>query len=164
MIYKWSFPPADNSLTYQSVQWYWQKLVVWRFILYRHCPKGYKFNLATHTYILGFDLINQLWLTLFTSKVEWTSPTCRPEGYNMMEPLNYSSQSLNIYAHHTLASWKLYTWNLDTIYQVPAIETSATKATVCIVHDCIGSVWFPCFLRSCLLKHEKACIPSTLHF
>lgn len=69
--------------------------------------------------------------------------------------LNYSSQSLNICAHHILASWNLYVWNHDTIYQVPATETSTTKATVCIVDDCIGSVWFPLLSLQLLIKTWK---------
>lgn len=39
-----------------------------------------------------------------------------------------------------LDSWKLYMWNHDTIYQVPAIDTTATKATECITGVCKGCV------------------------
>lgn len=76
--------------------------------------------------LLGFDMKNQLWLTPFTSMQWWTHLTCCPKGYNIMALLHYSSQSLNIHAHHILASWNLYARNHDTIHQ--AIEASATKS------------------------------------
>lgn len=78
-----------------------------------------------------------------------------PEGCNMMELLNYSPQSLDIYAHHIPASWKLYTWNRDTIYQVSTAGAGAAKATVCIVDDCVGSVCFPLLSLRLLTKTWK---------